>query len=77
MTARKRATIYTETMKHTGVVIGPVKTVHPVIQLVACPWMYDHRLHGYKVPIQFLADIEAALTADGHRVEARAVPLCG
>jgi hypothetical protein len=69
--ARKRAVIHTETLRHTGVIIGPVRIVHPAILAAGCPWQYDHHRHGYKVPRQNLGDVEAALVASGYTVQAR------
>lgn len=68
---RKRAVIFTETppaLPYSGVVVGPVRVIHPVLIRLEIPWQWCHNRHGYKVPRQHLADLEAALTADGYRV---------
>ena len=52
--------ITTSTHRHSGVIVGPVRVVHPAIVRL-----------GILIPRQRLADLEAALTADGHTVQLR------
>lgn len=71
MTARKRSIVTTSVYRHSGVVRGPVRVVHPAIQRLGLPWQFDHRRGGWLIPKQHLADLEAALVADGHVVQLR------
>lgn len=70
MTARKRAVITSwRRARHTSVIKGPVRTVHPVLTKLAVPWMWDFELGAYLVSNQRIDDVLAALEADGHRVD--------
>ncbi|MFL6164507.1 MAG: hypothetical protein ACJ74U_20105 [Jatrophihabitantaceae bacterium] len=69
MKKKTSSTIRTGVHMHSGLISGPVRIVHPAIQRLGIPWMYDHRRHAYLVARQHLADVEAALVADGHQVE--------
>jgi hypothetical protein len=70
MMRRRPARITVGQHMHSGIITGPVRVVHPVIVRLGIPYQYDHRRHAWMVPMQRRADIEAALVADGHFVEA-------
>jgi len=69
MKKKRTSTIRTRVHMHSGLVSGPVRIVHPAIVRLGIPWMYDHGRHAYLVPRQHLGNIQAALEADGYRVE--------
>lgn len=61
-------------LRHSAVVRGPVRVVHPAIKAAGVPWQYSHQRHGYLIPRQRVDDVAARLELDGHRVE---IPMPG
>jgi hypothetical protein len=64
-------TVRVEQTRHSGVLYGPVRVVHPAITQTGSPYQYDGLLHAYRVPLQRLDDVLAAIELDGHHVDMR------
>lgn len=57
-------------LKHSARLYGAVRVIAPALREVACPSMYDHRLHCYVVPKdKRLDDVLAAVELAGHVVD--------
>jgi len=69
----KPQTIVVEQTKRSGVLYGPVRAIHPAITQVGSPYQYDGLLHAYKVPLQRLDDVLAAIELAGHHVDVQMV----
>lgn len=72
MTATRRPakplTVNVAETRHSGVIEGPVRAIHPAIKKIGCAWQYDHARHAYLVPRQALDDIMVAIEVAGHIV---------
>ena len=51
--ARRAWVVTATTTRHGGIIAGPVRAIHPAINLIGCDHQYNHRRHEYNVPIQF------------------------
>jgi hypothetical protein len=65
--AKVRPRITATTTKNTGIIIGPVRIIHPAIKLVGCVYQYDNRRHHYKIPIRYLDDVLVAIEVGGSK----------
>ncbi len=70
----KPLTVTVEQTRHSAVISGPVRVVHPAIKAVGCAWQYDHRRHAYLVPRRHLDDVSVAIELAGHHVQLEMSP---
>ena len=69
MTARKAVSVLAETLRTSGAITGPARTVLPTIRAAGCAWQHDSRRGRFLVPLSAFDDVLARLEADGHRVD--------